>query len=293
MAAAAVMLAFSQAAAQSWGAGASGVGGGPLTLSPESKADFQRYLKREYPLAFAVSRDGEHSGYYYCNVKNACLLADAKSEALADCRSNTPASSGACKIYAIAKDVVWRGAVSVRGPEKVKSASRASAAPAPNFKTPPRRPDSRGLAGSGPLVISGRVDRAYREYVKLKHPMAFAVSNDGEHSGWFNCKSKNACGEKKAALKSIAICNGKIAPGGAPCGLYSVKRKVIWQGPVAILPGAQADEALRAALPPPPVQPVPSVPSVSKKSPEDAVNPRGTKAFKDLEEEINKARNGK
>ena len=91
------------------------VGSGPITLSPEVEAGFERYKALNFPSRFAVSVDGAGYGYSYCPQGN--CSGNPQRVAIDSCEQ---ASGGVpCKLYAKGRNVVWDHA----GDTVVESAS--------------------------------------------------------------------------------------------------------------------------------------------------------------------------
>jgi len=83
-------------------AGASNVGQGPIKLSPQLEAAFQRYLAQPGPGAFAVSRTGRAGGGTACG--EASCRGNEMQIALEGCRRY----GEPCYLYAVGRNVVWR-----------------------------------------------------------------------------------------------------------------------------------------------------------------------------------------
>lgn len=89
-------------------AGMSSAGSGPVTLSPEVRADYAEYRALNRPLAFAVSADGRAAGYNYCPEGD--CLGNEIHMALESCREQS--SGEECFVYDIGGRVVWRDTTS-------------------------------------------------------------------------------------------------------------------------------------------------------------------------------------
>ena len=87
----------------------SNAGSGPLTLTPDIQALFIQYKKETSPVAFAVSINGRSANYRYCpDAWDACHFENSQAKAIERCQEF---SGGVpCKIYAIERTVVWKGA---------------------------------------------------------------------------------------------------------------------------------------------------------------------------------------
>lgn len=124
-------------------------GSGPLTMSPRTKANFDKYLDLMGPLYFAVSVDGQHSGWNYCQGGINCGVGSPYN-AIAYCES---ASKGVpCKIYAQGRTVVWGGHVDVADRPTTQIATVAptvAAAVAPASPPVPPKPQDAAPASLG------------------------------------------------------------------------------------------------------------------------------------------------
>lgn len=83
------------------------IGSGDLTLSARTERIFIQYLERS-PMAFAVSLDGQNSGYYYCPEPTGC--SDQQQTlyfAIEQCEQRSGGKT--CKVFAIADQIVWNG----------------------------------------------------------------------------------------------------------------------------------------------------------------------------------------
>lgn len=280
-------------------AAVSQIGSGPLVIAPRVNENIVKYLKLEEPLAFAVSTDGKYNGLFYCKAKGTCSNIDAKIEALNFCRQDAGGSGADCRIYAVEKDVVWNGRVMVAGDQGLQLSEISP------------------LMGNGPLTMSAETNRIFQQYQSRPEPMAFAVSNDGRHSGYFYCKEKGACLNADAKAAALNDCRQNS---GESCKIYALGKDVVWNGRVrvAAAPPPQAAPAQAAsfqaapiespqgtlmlsnapAAPPPPAaapQAAPTTPVAEEtltvnNVPTTKGRLRSSKAFRDLEEEIKRAR---
>ena len=88
----------------------SGIGSGPIKLSPAIHAFYQKYLARPDTFHFAVSPDGLTAGASYWPsgaTPNDCEI-DTGGVALRACNSH---GRGPCKLFADGKNIVWQGPV--------------------------------------------------------------------------------------------------------------------------------------------------------------------------------------
>lgn len=81
-----------------------GVGQGPIRLSPEVQALYAEYRGLLSPSAFAVSADGAAASYSYCQSLEGCRGNEAHM-ALEGCRR----SGKECFVYDLGGKVVWQG----------------------------------------------------------------------------------------------------------------------------------------------------------------------------------------
>lgn len=77
--------------------GAPSTGEKPVIITPETWAYYQKYLATQSPLAFAVSADGNHCGYIWCEDMNCPQYLMARSDALNLC---TRAGGTQCRLFA-------------------------------------------------------------------------------------------------------------------------------------------------------------------------------------------------
>lgn len=90
--------------------------------------------------------------------------------------------------------------------------------------------------GQGPLSLSYRVKANFDEYLRLSNPFTFAVSIDGNYSGWTYCP-QGVAGTGCQATPHAAVSYCESASRGIPCKVYAVGRNVVWQGgPVTLHP---------------------------------------------------------
>ena len=231
----AIIMMLTTASCQTAGSSA---GNGPITLSSKVSRSYQEYLSTLEPLAFAVSADGKSSGRFYCSKpRNACFKTNEITEALVRCRNSTPkgpAGKADCKIFALKNKVVWNGPVTFKGQGQVQ----AKPAPVGNNSgiIMGQRPAKPAPVGDGPLTITETVNKDFQNYLDLQEPLAFAVSADGKNSGWFFCKTQNACATMDAAGNAVKYCNDSISQGEKTCKVLALKRDVAWKGRVLISP---------------------------------------------------------
>ena len=245
------------------------IGSGPLLLSPEVNETIVKYLKLQEPLAFAVSIDGKHKGLFYCKVKGTCQGIDGKNEALNFCRQDAGGGAADCKIYAIEKDVVWNGRVMVAGDQGLQLSEISP------------------LMGNGPLTMTVETNENFRQYQGRPEPLAFAVSNDGRHSGHFYCKEKGACLNSDAKAEALDFCRQDAGDSGVDCKIYAIGKDVVWNGRVRVAAAAPLQTAAPQAAP---AEPAGERPLTVGAAPATRGDPRSSKAFRDLEEEIKRAR---
>jgi len=95
----------------------SDVGTGPIHLAVTVEEKFQKYLGLDEPLAFAVSTDGQRSSGSFCQQSGTCEDVDGPGLALERCHATGGPKASPCKIFAIGKDIVWNGAVTLAEPK--------------------------------------------------------------------------------------------------------------------------------------------------------------------------------
>lgn len=177
-------------------------GSGTVELTRRVEAHFQSYLANSNGEYFAISTDGRHYGYSVCHEGRFNCTESGGTVALRSCKH----SSGdvPCKIFAIGETVVWEGALpSGPVPRKVKTE-----------------------VGSGPITLSSRAQRKFRQYLEEPYPEYFAVTLDGAYAGYSLCYHDSCDGP---GLKAIAVSACERSGGGRNCKLYAFKGKVIWK----------------------------------------------------------------
>ena len=100
------------------------IGFGEVKLNQYNVNKFEKYLSETVHdkkgghnqsgvgLVFAISEDGQDSGYYYCFKGNSCNPNMALTDTLRLCERNVKKSSGVkkkCKIFAKKRKIVWNG----------------------------------------------------------------------------------------------------------------------------------------------------------------------------------------
>ena len=83
-------------------------GSGPVVMSPAAYAAYEAYTAKADPLIFALSGDGKHAYFYYCqSVKKDCDEEKYTQLAVDRCTGH---GGDRCYIFARRKAVVWRDA---------------------------------------------------------------------------------------------------------------------------------------------------------------------------------------
>lgn len=80
-----------------------GIGRGPIELGSHAQAVFEHYNESRYPIAFAVTTDGEKGFFYYCD--GASCLNTPLNEVNNQCSSR---HGKPCRVYARGRQVVWK-----------------------------------------------------------------------------------------------------------------------------------------------------------------------------------------
>ena len=81
-------------------------GSGPVVMSPAAYAAYQAYTGKADPLVFALSGNGEHAYFYFCqSVKKDCDEERYTQVAVDRCTSQ---GGDRCYIFARRKAIVWR-----------------------------------------------------------------------------------------------------------------------------------------------------------------------------------------
>lgn len=78
--------------------------------------------------------------------------------------------------------------------------------------------------------LSARGREAYREWLKLQQPRAFALSADGHYASTSGTKPRDTSLPADPKERALAVC-GRAAK--LPCRLYAVNDKVVWDGEAA------------------------------------------------------------
>lgn len=131
-------------------AGGGNIGVGPVTLSGGVYRTYQTYLEND-PLVFAISEDGRHATYFYCQEVGCEPLRNIP-EAIARCEER---SGRECRIFAIRDEVVWNNPGSWR-PLSAKT----------------------GRAEADDLLDTVVIDLGGRAYSELPGHRALAISID-------------------------------------------------------------------------------------------------------------------
>lgn len=83
-------------------------GQGDLRLTQNNAKDFRdRYMKEQFPLAFAVSTDGKFYSYSTCSGPKCRNPSNHMNRSIQNCQAR---SSKPCNIFAFRKDIVWKRA---------------------------------------------------------------------------------------------------------------------------------------------------------------------------------------
>ncbi|MBL4748473.1 MAG: hypothetical protein JKY17_06840 [Magnetovibrio sp.] len=231
-------------------------GQGTLTVAPSVNAKYQKYLQLQDPLAFAVSTDGLASSGSFCQVQGNCPNINGPQIALNQCNAAS-APKAPCRLFAIGRDVVWYGRISLKSD-----------------------------IGSGPITLSVAVEQKFQTYSSLTEPLAFAVSTDGQRASGSFCQRPGTCQDIDGPGLALQQCHATGGPKDHPCKLFAIGQDIVWDGTVTLStpqlqttvtsPSIATAPQLRQAAP---VQA--SLPKVSIPN-----RVRFSKAFRDLEEEI-------
>ena len=249
-------------------------GQGSLTVAPAVDQKYKKYLQFPDPLAFAVSVDGKTSSGSFCPQPGTCTTVNGPQIALDRCNAaSTPEAP--CKLFAIGRDVIWYGRISLK-------------------------PD----VGSGPLTLAVPVEQKFQRYNDLAEPLAFAVSIDGLRASGSFCQTPGTCQNIDGPGLALERCHATGGPKDLPCKILAIGRNIVWEGPVklsedqpvsALAPPPSASPSVSVSVPtslpqPPLASPIPDVTvSAPEPAPSTPARLRASKAFRDLEEEIRKS----
>lgn len=81
-------------------------------------------------------------------------------------------------------------------------------------------------AGSGEITFSSRVEARFQRYLADPTASYFAVSTDGQSSGYSIC-SADVCTEPMGTV-ALRACHGRSK--GVPCKIYAMGDYIVWQG---------------------------------------------------------------
>lgn len=234
------------------------IGQGTLKVAPSVNAKYKKYLQLDEPLAFAVSTDGRASSGSFCQQPGTCLDINGPQLAIDQC-NQASASKSACKLFAIGRDVVWNGRISLKS-----------------------------NVGTGPLTLALPVDQKFQKYMALVEPLAFAVSTDGLRSSGSFCQAPGTCQDTDGPTIALNQCRASAGPQDAPCKIFALGFDIVWDGSVrlaevapTVSPVAAPPVTTSAPLPKPPRQVPPTTSS----------RVRSSKAFRDLEDDIRRSQN--
>lgn len=98
---------------------------------------------------------------------------------------------------------------------------------------------SEDVIGTGPLVVSERITKFYREeYLKKPGPWSFVISRDGRTAHYAYCaEGINGCQGSTLLFRILQLCEERA---GAPCYLLDENGYVVWEGPVTFGDGTTA-----------------------------------------------------
>ncbi|RVU36518.1 hypothetical protein EOI86_15110 [Hwanghaeella grinnelliae] len=83
-------------------------GSGPVVMSTGAYSAYQTYTSKADPLVFALSQDGEHAYFYFCqSVEKDCDEEKYIQTAIDRCSSR---GAERCYVFARRKAIVWRDA---------------------------------------------------------------------------------------------------------------------------------------------------------------------------------------
>ncbi len=100
-----VLAGISLSGCQTTGGGSSvGPGTGPVKLSQNAYESYQRYLNSNKPLAFALSKDGKTSAWYYC-IEYGCTAHRVLGRTIAQCEFRSKGVP--CHLFAKERKIVW------------------------------------------------------------------------------------------------------------------------------------------------------------------------------------------
>ena len=87
-------------------------GKGPITISSNTLAGFEKYKLEAVPGYFALANDGNGSGYTHCPVMyHMGCVDDSGDRARRSCDQNAKLRGAECFTFAIGREVVWKGPV--------------------------------------------------------------------------------------------------------------------------------------------------------------------------------------
>ncbi len=168
--------------------GASYIGQGPITFSPELRTYYDQYRQRMNPGAFAVAADGSAAGYTYCGEFGGCR-GNEVARALQNCRQRSAGKE--CFIYDIGGRVVWREAA---------SATAVTPSTAPDAAPPGEPAGAGGFPPTVEGVLSSGVE--YRPYTasELADPRMRAIIEQCERAGLAHCRELSGPKDRRGSF---------------------------------------------------------------------------------------------
>jgi hypothetical protein len=159
-----------------------------ITITPMVKAGYEKYLSWSDPLAFAVSADGQHYGYYYCSYTCNVKLEKAEAEAISECGGNE-GTQRKCAIFAVGR----------KEPRKYKLVTATS------------KGNSIILSDQDEVVLTPEVAQQYQSCASKMNPLAFAVSSDGKVGYCVYCTEMMCLRPSQYATEAVTGCNDRYA----------------------------------------------------------------------------------
>ncbi|MCG8593431.1 MAG: hypothetical protein MI785_03540 [Kiloniellales bacterium] len=84
--------------------------------------------------------------------------------------------------------------------------------------------------GGGAITPSAQVQTAYKRFLGKRHPMVFALSEDGRAAFYRFCFTPGDCEEVRARADALSGCEDNAR--GIPCRIYyQAPHGVVWDGP--------------------------------------------------------------
>lgn len=181
-------------------------------LGPRGRDAYREWLTRPQPRAFAVAANGHFFPAWSTRPQDSTLPADPKERAVVGCERSAKMP---CKLYAVNDKVVWDA--------EPMAPHTAGAAPVGNE---PRATNFAALQDADAIPNLDPAGReAYRDWLTRPQPRAFALSADGHYASIWGTRPADTTLPSDPKARAMLWCERRSK---APCQLYAVNDKVVW-----------------------------------------------------------------